>query len=351
MLDLREARVKAVAIHKVGNKVKEQGFVAAEELYPMDEQMEGILNDFFLTPFRSEEFFKFAHESDISLNEVYTYAKAIFEHIGTGALLEQSVNILKHLYACSIHPQIKSGELYVAYLQHVTIDEVELDAIGIFKSEHKDTFLHFATEPEQIDMKPEQGVNIKKLDKGCLIFNTFPEDGFSLVMVDRSSEDAQYWRDEFLHVQRLQDNSYQTEAFLDMTRDFCDEVYGKDKDKKDQLVFMNKSINYFSKHDTFDIDEFKEEVVGQTGLLPNFEDYRTEYENEQGLTSDEGFAISKYTVRSKKREFKNVLKLDNQIEIHLKNKDIAESAEYIEKDFDSSRGMYFYKIYFHHEEN
>ena len=47
MIQLNEAQLKAVALHKVGNKVRGEGITTAESLYPLDEQLQVILRDFF----------------------------------------------------------------------------------------------------------------------------------------------------------------------------------------------------------------------------------------------------------------------------------------------------------------
>jgi len=349
MVNLKEAVLKAVALHKVGSKVHDEGYVAAEELYPLDDNLKVILRDFFIRPFKNEELFKFIDPEDVANNKVYSYCKNIFEQIGTGALLSESINMLKHLYEVSVHPQIKSGELYVAYFQGCELDGKEIDAIGIFKTETKDLFLRLIDESDEIQLVAEQGTNLKKLDKGCLIFNMYPDDGYSLLLVQRDMDDARYWVDDFLGVIRLQDNSYQTEQFLEMTRDFCEEIFSQEEDKKEQLVFMNKSINYFSSNKEFDLGEFNQEVLARPEYIEKFETFRQDYETEQGLNSSDGFPISKYAVRSKKKEFKSILKLDSQIEIHLKTKDAEEAADFIEKGFDEMRGLNYYKIFFNQE--
>ena len=350
MIQLNEAQLKALALHRVGNKVHDEGFTAAEALYPMDEQLQIILRDFFLRPFKNEELFKFTHATDLSLNEVYTYCKSVFQAIGTGSLLEESINMLKHLYEVSIHPQIHGGELYVAYFRDCEYEGRETDAIGIFKTETKDLFLRLVGEPsDELQLVPEQGINLKKLDKGCLIFNQFEEDGYSLLLINKDSEETRYWTEDFLNVLRIQDNAYHTETFLEMTREFCDEVFAQEEDKKEQVVFMNKSINYFSQNKEFDLGAFNQEVLGRPEYIDKFNTYREDYEAEQGLNSEEGFAISKYAVRRKKKDFKSILKLDTQIEIHLKTKDAEEAADFMERGFDEMRGLHYYKVFFNQE--
>ncbi len=351
MIDLSQARLTTLAVHKVGNKIRQEGYLASESLFELDEDMSQALQDYFLTPFKAEEYFKFSHDTDLQFNEIYAFCKAIFEG-DREELLPQSVEILKHLYGCSGHPHIKSGELYVAHFRECVVEEVTLEAVGIFKSENKDLFLDVAADEEgnRVDLALRQGIPIKKLDKGCLVFNTFAEDGYSVMMVDRNSEDTAYWRDDFLHVTRIQDHSFQTQHFLNLTKDFCEEVLSSEKDKKEQLVFLNRSINYFNKHKAFDLDEFKANVV-EPEHRQRFEEYRVDYEQDTGLPpADEGFQISKFAVRRMKKEFKSVMTLDTQIEIRLLTKDASEAGEFIERGFDEGRKMYYYQVFFNAEE-
>ena len=159
--------------------------------------------------------------TDLSLNEVYTYCKHIFQAIGTGTLLEGSIDMLKHLYEVAIHPQIHGGELYVAYFKDCEYEGRETDAIGIFKTETKDLFLRLVGEPsDELQLVPEQGINLKKLDKGCLIFNQFEEDGYSLLLINKDSEETRYWTEDFLNVIRIQDNGLPYRNFSGDDKEF-----------------------------------------------------------------------------------------------------------------------------------
>jgi hypothetical protein len=350
MIDLSQARLTTLAVHKVGNKVRSEGVIATEELYELNEQNTHVLQDYFLLPFKSDEFFKFYHETDLGMNEVYHYVRGLFEN-SRSTFVEGSVNILKHLYHQSVHPHIKGGELYVAHFRECVVDGKDMEAIGIFKSENKDTFLNFSVEGEsKLNMTIEQGIHTKKLDKGCLIFNSFPDDGYSVLMVDRSSEDTQYWREDFLHVQRIQDNSYQTQSYLNLAKEFCDHVLAEGEDRKEQVLFLNKSMNYFSKADNFDVDDFRMETMEKAEQREAFDHYRETYEEENGLNGEEPFAISRFAVRQMKKHFKTLIKLDSGIVIQLPSKNTEEAATYLEKAFDEQKGLYYYKVYYHQEE-
>ena len=63
-----------------------------------------------------EQQYEFFHETDIGLNEVYTYVNSIFDH--ESSFLEQSKNIATHLHSVSQHPNIKSGELFIGLFEN-----------------------------------------------------------------------------------------------------------------------------------------------------------------------------------------------------------------------------------------
>lgn len=351
MVDLSEAQIAALAVHKVGSKLRDGGMVLSDSLFQLNDEIRPILEDYFFKPFRKGEFFwQFTHETDLSLNEVYTYTTAIFDSKRAG-LLTHSVSMAKHLYAQSTHPNIKGGELYVAWITGCQIDGVLMDAVGIFKSENKDTFLHVGGDDEgdSVPVKAEQGINIKRLDKGALIFNTFAEDGYSLLMVDKAQEEGQYWRDDFLHINRIQDDSFYTEAYLDMCGDFVEEVYSQTESKKDQVVFMNDTINFFATSKEFDAEAFENNVaLNHPEVAQAFTMYKNKFEEEREITGEEGFKVSKQAITEAKRRFKSLIKLDTGVEIKIDPK--KGQTEYVERGFDTQLQMGYYKVYFNQEE-
>mgnify|MGYP002539078795 CR=1 FL=1 len=68
------------------------------------------------------------------------YSSTIFQ--SPNSFVEQSKSIAKHLFEVSTHPNIKRGELYIAFIKDCIIDGYETNAIGIFKSETKDFYLN-----------------------------------------------------------------------------------------------------------------------------------------------------------------------------------------------------------------
>ena len=150
--------------------------------------------------------YKCHHDSDIALNEVYHYCSKIFSD--PNLIQEESINLATHLYNQSTHPKIKAGEFYVVYFSNCEVDGKCINAIGLFKSENKDTFLKIHSKGENFEIESESGININKLDKGCLIFNTERENGYLVAIVDNTNKgsEAKYWTDDFLHVRPRKDS-------------------------------------------------------------------------------------------------------------------------------------------------
>ena len=195
----------SLSLHQVGNKVADERFKLSLHELNVKSDLRILLTHYFVSAFKSNEYFNFYHDSDLNLNEVFVYASKIFEN--TDNLYEQSVNLAKHLYEQSTHPKIKGGEFYSVYFKDCIVDGITTDAVGLFKSENKDTFLKVFPSGDGFEIESEKGVNINKLDKGCLIFNIEKENGYVVAVVDNTNRgvEAQYWMDDFLHVRPRRD--------------------------------------------------------------------------------------------------------------------------------------------------
>ena len=185
MIEISEAKLEMLSVHAVGNKSKEEGCTPSMGVYDLDDELEEVLFRYFLKPFKSEDLFKLKHEVDLNMNEMFSYAKTIFEDPDKFHLY--SVNILKHLYNQSEHPHIKSGEVYIAKFTDVVLEGELVEAIGVFKSENKDTFIKARDKGNFVMLGLEKGIDVKKLDKGCLIFNTEKESGYRVMTVDQNN--------------------------------------------------------------------------------------------------------------------------------------------------------------------
>lgn len=338
--------IKSITIHFVGNKINDENLFLSKRELGFDKLMSEILNQYFIHQFKTNEYYNLHHEADINLNEVYVYASKIFDN--PEALHEQSVNLAKHLYEQSNHPKIKGGEFYVVYFKDCIVDGETVDAVGLFKSENKDTFLKVYPAGDGFEIESQQGININKLDKGCLIFNTDRENGYVVAVVDNTNKgaEAQYWIDDFLHVRQRRDEYYNTQNLLSMTKNFVTHELPnrfENVSKADQVDLLNKSVKFFKEKDTFDMDEFANEVIGQPEVIDSFNRFREDYARDRDIEFSDSFTISDSAVKRQARVFKSVIKLDKNFHIYVHgDRNLIEQGE-------DERGK-FYKVYYKEEQ-
>ena len=356
MIDFTNLSLKGLAIHFVGSKTEEEGLRISPELTRLDkENVLGQLLDTWIKPLPKEDFYRFTHATDLKMNEVYGYCGDVFED--PGQLLTASVKMVKHLYEQSHHPRIMAGEVCVALFDEIQVEDEVVEAIGIFKSENKDTFLKFDKDQDVLNIHAEQGIKPGHLDKGVLILNTEGEDGYRLLIVDRTSLDAQYWREYFLNVAELKNDNFYTQNYLTLVKDFVKEVVSGKEDRKEQVEILNKSLNYFNQNESFDLEEFTDEVMEKPELKMEFQQYQKHFEStktrpgeEEGTPLQTGFKISAPAVKKMQRSFRNLIKLDTNIEIRLNgDENVDGKNRFVERGFDEEKGMFYYKVFFRKE--
>ncbi len=351
MINLFSTHIASLSIHRVGNKSRNESVLLSKQPYKMDDELTPLLKEFFLKPFREKEenYFRFSHEADLEFHELYNSATKIFGNPDT--IHEESRKITTHLFQQSEHPHIKSGEVYVAYLENVQLDNVKMDAIGIFKSELKQDFLQFSEEGNQLDAILQHGVGLNKLDKGCIIFNFEAEEGYKILTVDSNRYDARYWLEGFLGVEALQDDNFYTKKYLKFCQDFAKDVVLPAEDKQQEVMFMNRAVNHFAKNDNFEETAFMNEVIDNPDLHPEFRNYKQEKAPKYSIEDLTTFPIANTAVSAARKKIKSVINLDTNIQIKLDFINPETADKFIEKGWDEEKQMYYYLIYFNKEQN
>lgn len=340
-----EAIISNFYVHKVGNKAADEQYFIAKKGVDLDDDLKISLSHYFLSSFKFDELYSFYHAIEVPLNEVYTCVSKIFDN--SAELYEQSVNLAKYLYDQSMHPKIKGGEFYVVYFKNCLLDGEVLDAVGLFKSENKDTFIEIDQVMDGFEMESKQGININKLDKGCLIFNREKDEGYILSIIDNTNKgsDAKYWKDDFLGVIVRNNDFHQTSQFLGIAKQFVTKQLDEnfEVNKTDKIDFLNRSVDYFKSRDTFDKQEFEEEVFGDGNVIESFRQFDQIYREENEVELADNFGISAQAVKKQARVFKSVLKLDKNFHIYIHG-----DKRLIEPGVDEN-GRKYYKIYYENE--
>lgn len=340
-------QLKEVIVHKVGNPTRNEELkLSVNALTLNDAIVNGLLTKYFLGAFNENELYHFTHLNDLGLNEVFTYVGAIFED--PTKLVKQSVLLAQFLYSKSTHVKVKEGELYVAMFDGVHYDGEFIPAIGIFKSENKETFLKVFPHGQSLEVIYEEGININKMDKGCLIFKTDAADGYRVCVVDNTNKqaDAQYWINDFLQVQPCADSYNNTDKYLSLCKNFITKEYGEkfDIDKSTQMDMLNRSIDYFKTKEQFNLQEFNEEVIHHPEVVDSFMQYKQNFEKARNYEIEDEFDIHLSAVKKQAKVFKTVLKLDKNFHIYIHGR-----RDLIEKGVDEKTGKKYYKIYFEEE--
>lgn len=350
MINLYSAQIESLSIHRVGNKSKAEGVFLSSDPYPLTDELTPLIKEFFFKPFREKEenYYKFTHDTDLEFHTLYQLAAKIFENPGATHLLSEE--IVKHLYDQSEHPHIKSGEVYVAHIENVSIDNIKVDALGIFKSELKQDFLQFRESGENLEMLLEQGINLNKLDKGCLILNHKQEEGFKILSVDANRYDTKYWLENFLGVEMFEDDNFYTKKYLKFCQDFAKDVVLPAEDKKEEVLFMNRAVNHFAKNNDFNENAFVNEVLENPDLIPEFRHYKQEQAPKYNIEDLTDFSISNKAVSSQRKKIKNLIQLDTNIQIKLDFVNGESAEKFVEKGWDEEKQMYYYLVYFNKEQ-
>ena len=350
MVTFYEASLKQLSVHRIGNKINNEFYSLSDQSIEIeDEILKSLLMQYFLSPFgKANEVYRFMHSSDeLELNELFHFSSQVFSD--SSSFHETSGKITRHLYDISNHPKIKSGEIYIASFKDLQLEGELTDAIGIFKSETKETYLKVDPAQGGFALSYEDGgINIQKLDKGCLIFNTEKEEGFKVMVIDQTNRtDAAYWKDEFLKLRIRNDSFNKTTTTLSVYKNFITSKIDDDFEisKADKIDLLNRSMKYFKDKESFDIEEFSEEVIGNKKAIESFKNFSREYNEEFEAGLDQPFDISGAAVKKQARVFKSVLKLDKNFHIYIHG-----NKELIEKGFDDDRSMSYYKVYFKEEQ-
>lgn len=349
MINLFNAQIESLSIHKVGNKSRNEPIFISNEPYKLNDEITPLIKEFFLKPFREKEenYFQFAHEVDLDFNEIYLQSTRLFDNPQKSH--EISSIITRYLYEQSNHPHIKNGEVYVAHITNVSIDNNVVDAIGIFKSEIKSDFIELNENESHLDVILKQGISLDKLDKGCLIFNFKKEEGYKILTIDSNRYDARYWLEHFLSVDAFQDENFFTKKYLKFAQDFAKEVVGQAEDKKEEVMFMNRAMNHFAKNDQFEETAFLNEVLDNPDFIPEFKSFKADKGAKYSIEDISSFPISNSAVSDARRKFKNVISLDTNITIKLDFVNPESAEKFLEKGWDEEKQMYYYLAYFNKE--
>lgn len=312
---IKIGNIKAAVVQRVGNKSNEDGVAFSDSLCQVGDVEEYLLQ-VINASFKFDDWKQFYYIDDLALNPAYRFVSKIFDD--ATVMVKQANNLARHLYEQSIHPNIKIGEFYVILLEGCEVDGVETNAVGLFKSEVRETVLTVKMENNQLILSPEIGMSLKKLEKGCIVFNVDKEKGYKLAVVDNtgSNTDAHYWVDNFLHVRASDDDYHQTERLAGLCAGFVQQV--SEQSLTDGAFMAMKANEILKSGETLAIDELAKKICQTDEQKKIFASYRKSFEEENGALKDK-IVLVKKAVNYKPVTRMNVMKLGTDFEVKVQN--------------------------------
>lgn len=344
MLDLINCSIQKLIVHRVGNKTHNENLRLSENLLNLhNERLKDLLIQYFLKPMLKSELYRFTFSNkDFKMNPIYQFAHAIFEENGDFKTI--SIDIAKFLYDTSIHPNIKRGDLFLAAFKNIAIEGEMTEAIGIFKSENRVSFLKLIDDEQHFNLNYDEGIGIDQLDKGCIIFNIEKNKGYKVCMVDQVNKgtEAQFWSQQFLNICPFENDYHYTKEFLNTTQNYVNQRLSEDFEvgPVDKIDLLNRSVDYFKTNEQFEKEDFEQIVLQDNNLIQSFRTFSNEFQRGHDFDLKDSFDISVDAIKKQARFLKSVLKLDKNFHVYIHG-DRSQIEQGVEAD-----GRKYYKLYY-----
>ncbi|MDR2122478.1 MAG: nucleoid-associated protein [Flavobacteriaceae bacterium] len=350
MINLKHAVISKLTLQFAGNKVREEKNIYAGDLFHLTEKEEEEMQPFLMSAFKNQsEFYQFTHYTqDVNFNVLYSLCKEVFEE--SIDFVEFSDKVLDHLFERSNHPQIKKGEIFVAFFNEIDVgQESKVSGIGIFKLENKNKFLRFR-HTDIVECAIQKGYRLdSSIDKSCLILNVQKENGYRILVHDDAHVESEYWKKSFLEVDYIKDDSYQTKNYIHLLSDFSQQIIFEEKGKKAQTEFISNCLQVFNANETITEEVLEKELLEEYNVVEEFKNYKKEYAEVSGIQFSEIFDVSIPVLTREKRKIKTEIKLDTHIQIKLDINKPEASEDFLEQGYDEDKKMFYYKIYYNSE--
>lgn len=348
MINYENAILSKLIIHRVGNKALNDGLLVTHETVALNEQSLVSVGDSLLVPFMKEDLlYNFYHDSDVNLNVMHTLCKHYFAQPDE-LFVDLSGKAASDLYEKMMNPKFHGGEFWVAHFNGVVVDDEETQAIGFFLMDTRKHFVKLFSADEKYALEVQQGTDPSGFLAGCIICNTTPDLGYIISATGKSkSLDLRLWMDDFMVLKQNIDSFYKTQMAMRMCREFVMEKMPEEFDvtRPDQAEILTNSMGFFKENETFVVHDFEKDVLKQPELQDSFSHFAKAFSREQDLNMEEPFAMNERAVKKMARQFKSVIKLDNNFHIYVHGR-----REWIQRGFDEERKLNFYQMYFEKED-
>jgi hypothetical protein len=343
MLDFSASRVLTACLHRIPHPGGDAALMLSEQL--LDNSAIAGLEAHLAKLFKPFNVIDRQAFTELEENKVYNDISRIFKDVQ--ALVPSSSEIAEYLYKLSDDPAIPSGDFLVVYFQDVQLDDEMLDAIGLYKWEKKHAYGSIKAMPGMVSMEIGEGIALDKIDKGCMIFNTLADEGYTVCVTEKAAAGVagSYWKHGFLRVAPCNDNFHQTRTYLELAKQFIQQHLPEERglNKADEISYMQRTADYFKGEDTFVRNDFAKQVFQEDDVIDSFQNFGNNFNSNSNIDLEDHFEISDQAFKKQAKFFKSILKLDKNFHIYIHG-----NREMIEKGVDE-QGRKFYKIFYQQE--
>lgn len=333
MLEVSESKLKSYIVHGI----EDQLILGDEVLSEPEVMLEAAFTQLAFSKVKFDQQYAFFHETDVELNEVYTYVREILAD--DNQFFGQSQHIATHLHSVSNHPNIKNGSLFVGLFEDCLVGDEKKKVLAIVKIDEKELFLDVKSEQDTMVVNGIDGINVRKINNAAVIVDMGPDEPPAVFMRTRRKEDIVYWQERFLKVKVADEHYEKTNLALQEMRKYI--LKEEEYSNPEKIDYLNKTLAYFRSEEEFQVEHYIEEVfngpeeVQRDVIVNTVKPYET--------------IISERAIEKAENSYKRKIKLDDHIEIVVNVRDIEAVDQLIEKGKDEETGRTFYKIYFDEE--
>ncbi len=349
MLDFSATRLTRFSATWVGNKNRYEGVVIPKQTLVSlhDVAEEKILVTMLKSFEKTEEFFYFHHEEDVSNHPVYQVCATVFAEPDT--LMEEAAKLAQMLYEHCENPKVQGGEYFIAYFEDLMLHGEPTNAIGLWKVQDKEPYLKTERSAESFTISVLEGIPTGKPQVAALIFNVDEAEGYRVCAIDSVSkkDERSFWKDEYLRLRPIEDSYFNTRHYISLASEFITQKapFKFGFDRTETIDLLNRSGDYFKDNDAFEVEDFANTIFPEQERQEAFHEFRDQYAKAYAVPLEEKFDISDQAVKKEFKVFKSVLKLDKNFHIYVHGR-----RDLIEKGFDEDKGKKYYKVFFENEE-
>lgn len=248
MIDISSAYIKKLIVHKVGNKLRDDGCILSDQEPERSKLLDDLLLTHYLAPtIQKGDDYDFYHESNIELNAMHHFTNLIFED--TESFISHSQSIAKHLYSASTHPNITGGEFISILFENIETKNGVEQAIGIFKIEGRSDYLEVEENNGSFCIHECMGISLDKIQKSALIFSSNKK----ILVIDSLGQKTKYWIESFLKAIPSQTSTSCAKAAGAFIKLVTDEV----SSPTDALKLNQDIKSHLSNVNSFSIEDIK----------------------------------------------------------------------------------------------